>query len=217
MDGDYIGYGLYAVAYGTSIAAFLMTKINHLRILFVVSSGCYALYYFIFPLEPLWLDVVSEGAFVVINLCMLSYVLWGRSRTQFSSQEKHIYDACFAGLETHEFKKILAISDWRVLEPGQQPIYKNQPVTNIYYLFSGEVEILRDHSAPITRRAGTVLGEISYMLEEVASADVFVKDRCLLLVISQQKLQKICKKNDRIGAAVEAMMASQAATKLAAI
>ncbi len=113
MNYDYIGYGLYAVAYGTSIGAFLMTRISHLRVLFVISSGCYALYYLVFPKEPSWLDVVSEGAFVLINVCMLGYVAWGSSRAQFTSQEKHVYSACFADLETHEYKKILAISHWQ--------------------------------------------------------------------------------------------------------
>ena len=210
---DMMGYGLYAVAYGTSILAFLMTKINWLRVLFVVSSGCYALYYFIFPVEPLWLDVISEGAFVLVNVVMLSYVFWVSRRIKFTEPEQFLYKSCFESLDAHEFKKILSIAEWQVREPSAVLIKKDQHCEFLYCLFNGAVEIQGD-SVIKSRRTGSVLGELSYRLESTASATVLVKETCVLLAITQTKLRKLCKKNERISNAVDALLSSQMAIKL---
>ncbi len=211
---DYLGYGLYAIAYGTSILAFLMTRLDWLRMLFVLSSGCYALYYFIFPAEPLWLDVLSEGAFVLVNLAMLGYVYWIRRRTIFSDQEQHLYDRCFSTLDTHEFKKVLALGTWQIFEPPEQIIQREKNCDYLYCLFSGSVEIRTEVEPPVTRQAGSVLGELSYRLETVAKADVFVRDTSVLLALPQGALRKLCGSNERIKAAVDSLLSAQMASKL---
>lgn len=210
---DMLGYGLYAIAYGTSILAFLMTKINWLRALFVVSSGCYALYYYIFPAEPLWLDVLSEGAFVAVNVIMLSYVFWASRRIKFTEPEQYLYKSCFDTLDAHEYNKILAISQWQVREPGTALIEKDEPCEFLFCLFSGEVEIHGD-SVFRSGRTGSVLGELSYRLQSTASADVLVRETCVLLAITQTKLRKLCKSNERIANAVDALLSAQMAIKL---
>ncbi len=212
-SNDMLGYGLYAIAYGTSILAFLMTKINWLRVLFVVSSGCYALYYYIFPVEPLWLDVLSEGAFVAVNIVMLSYVFWSSWRISFSEPEQYLFKTCFDTLHAHEFKKVLSVSEWQVYDTGVVLITKNQACEYLYCLISGEVQI-QSESVTTSRHTGSVLGELSYRLESEASADVIVTETCVLLAIRQAKLRKLCKSNERISNAVDILLSSQMAVKL---
>ena len=59
-----IYYPLYAFAFFASILAFAMTSMQSLRLLIILSSTAYAVYYYLFPAEPLWLDVGSELAMV---------------------------------------------------------------------------------------------------------------------------------------------------------
>ena len=78
-------YVLYGIAFGTSMLAFLMTSMQKLRLLIALSSTSYALYYYFFPAEPLWLDVGSEVALVVINVYVLLYLAWSNSRPNLIS------------------------------------------------------------------------------------------------------------------------------------
>ncbi len=212
---DMLGYGLYAIAYGTSILAFLMTRINWLRVLFILSSACYALYYYIFPAEPLWLDVVTEGAFVAVNLLMLCFVFWAGKRIKFTQPEKHLFDTSFSSLQAHEFNKVLKISSWLALEPRTHITKKDKSCEFVYYLFSGSVEVSTDAGPAITRHAGSVIGEVSFMLETHATANVVAIDTIVLLAMPQARLRKLCKSNERIGSAVESLLSAQMATKLA--
>ncbi len=212
---DVLGYGLYAIAYGTSLLAFLMTRINWLRALFVLSSGCYALYYYIFPAEPLWLDVISEGAFVLVNLVMLSYVLWSSKRIKLTQPENYLYRHCFGELDKHEFKKILSIGRWQVTAPGAELIRRDHQCEYLYFLLSGEVEINDGEDTIATRRTGSVLGELSYRLESTATANVQVTETCMLLALPQQKLRKLCHSNERIGNAIAALLSAHMASRLA--
>ena len=76
-------YGLYGVAFAASMLAFVMTSMQKLRFLIVLSSTGFAVYYYFFPAEPLWLDVGSELALVLINGFMLIYLVWSNSRINF--------------------------------------------------------------------------------------------------------------------------------------
>ena len=190
MNTEMLGYGLYAVAYGTSILAFLMTRINLLRILFVISSASYSLYYFIFPAEPLWLDVISEGAFVIVNVFMLGVIFYNTKRAKFTTSEQFMYDSCFSSLDAYEFKKLIAISEWKIVEADYHLIKENTAITDIFYLFSGKADVVKKQNLVYTHEAGALLGELSYTLDQPSSANVFIRERSVLLVFSQKRLKK---------------------------
>ena len=214
MNTELLGYGLYTVAYGTSILAFLMTRINLLRILFVISSASYSLYYFIFPAEPLWLDVISEGAFVIVNVFMLGVIFYNTKRAKFTTSEQFMYDSCFSSLDTYEFKKLIAISEWKIVEADYHLIKENTAITDIFYLFSGKADVVKKQNLVYTHEAGALLGELSYTLDQPSSANVFIRERSVLLVFSQKRLKKLTNSNERIANAISALIIREISLKL---
>ncbi|MDB4223870.1 cyclic nucleotide-binding domain-containing protein [Granulosicoccus sp.] len=214
MNTEILGYGLYAIAYGTSILAFLMTRINYLRILFVISSASYALYYFIFPAEPLWLDVISEGAFVIVNIFMLGIVFYSSKRAKFTTSEHFLFDSCFSSLNAYEFKKLLAIAEWRIVEADYHLIKEDTAITDIFYLFSGKADVIKKDNLVYTHEAGALLGELSYALDQPTSADVIIRERSVLLVFSQKRLKKLTNSNERIADAIKALIIRELSLKL---
>lgn len=213
-DTENLGYVLYAIAYGTSLIAFVMTRINWLRALFVLSSACYALYYYIFPAEPLWLDIISEGAFVLINLFMLGYVFWTSTRIRLTTQEQHIYDSHFSSTAIQDFAKIIKLAKWEVRESGLVLIEDKMPVSRLYYLFSGEAKISLRNGTSVVRPSGSIFGELSYRTNNPASGTVLVSDTSVIASWDQKSLQKLCRSNNRIAAAIDSLLSTQMATKL---
>jgi CRP/FNR family cyclic AMP-dependent transcriptional regulator len=217
MDGDSTSiffYVLYAVAYAVSVIAFMMTNIQLLRLMVVVSSAAYVVYYYGFPTEPLWLDVISELAFVLINVFMMLYLVWGNSRIKFDQREQFLYEHEFSGLNRVDFGKLLKISEWVLNAADHVYTEEGKELKYIYYLVSGRAEAKLPDGATVKIPLGNVIGEVSYRLKCPASATVTSTESCLCLRWEQNELRKLCDKTDSIRLAVDSVLSSHMAKKL---
>ncbi|MCW8924997.1 MAG: cyclic nucleotide-binding domain-containing protein [Xanthomonadales bacterium] len=207
-------YTLYGLAFGASMLAFLMTSMQKLRLLIVLSSTAYAVYYFYYPAEPLWLDVGAELALVLINGLMMFYLVWSNSRIRFNQHEQFLYEHEFADLTKVEFSQLLKISEWHLEAKGFVYAVKGQPLTDIYYLVSGHTEAELPDGSTVKVPGGSVIGEVSYRLGCPASATVTGTEACMCLRWDQDELQALCNKTPNIKRAVDHVLSSHMARKL---
>ncbi len=207
-------YGLYGIAFAASMLAFLMTNMQKLRFLIVLSSTAYAIYYYFYPAEPLWLDVGSELGLVVINGYMLAYLAWSNSRIKFDQREQFLYEHEFSDLTRVEFNRLLQISEWHLEAKGFVYTVEGQPLEDIYYLVSGdaEAELPDGNIVPVPR--GNLIGEVSYRLQCPASATVTGLDSCMCLRWNQDKLRALCARHINIKRALDNVLSSNMARKL---
>lgn len=209
-----IYYVLYGFAFGASMLAFLMTSMQKLRFLIVLSSTAYAIYYYFYPAEPLWLDVGSELALVVINGFMMVYLIWSNSRIKFDQREQFLYENEFSDLTRVEFNQLLKISEWHLEAPGFVYTVEGQPLTDIFYLISGRAQAKLPDGSTVTLPQGNVIGEVSYRLECPASATVTSTESCMCLRWNQNELRALCNKTLNIKRAVDNVLSSHMARKL---
>jgi len=209
-----IYYLLYAFAFLVSMLAFIMTSMQKLRLLIVLSSAAYAIYYYMFPAEPLWLDVGSELALVGINGLMLIFLAWSNSRIRFDQREQFLYDHEFSDLTRVEFDQLLKISEWQLLRADYVFTIAGKELYDIFYLVSGRAnaQLAGGNSAIIYE--GSVIGEVSYRLKCPASATVTALNSCMCLRWRQDKLRALCKKNINIKRTLDTVLSSQMAKKL---
>jgi CRP-like cAMP-binding protein len=207
-------YGLYGFAFAASMLAFLMTNMQKLRFLIVLSSIAYAIYYYFYPAEPLWLDVGSELALVVINGFMMVYLAWSNSRIKFDQREQFLYENEFSGLTRVEFNRLLKISEWHLEATGFVYTVEGRPLSDIYYLISGHAEAELPDGSTVNLPQGNVIGEVSYRLKCPASATVTSTESCMCLRWSQDDLRTLCDKTINIKRAVDNMLSSHMARKL---
>jgi len=199
-------YVLYGIAFAASMLAFVMTSMQKLRFLIVVSSTAYAIYYYFYPAEPLWLDVGSELALVLINGFMMVYLAWSNSRIRFDQREQFLYE--------HEFSDLTRVSEWHLEGPNFVYTIAAQPLSDIYYLISGHAEAALPDGNTVTLPQGNVIGEVSYRLECPASATVTSTESCMCLRWNQEELRSLCDKTLNIKRAVDNMLSSHMARKL---
>ncbi len=209
-----IYYLLYTFAFLASLLAFVMTDMQKLRFLIVLSSLAYTVYYYMFPAEPLWLDVGSEMALVVINGFMLVYLAWSNSRIKLDQREQFLYDHEFSDLTLVEFNQLLKISDWQLEPAGHVYTVIGQELEDIFYLVSGRAEAKLPDGSSVMVHEGSVIGEVSYRLQCPASATVTAVDSCMCLRWNQDELRALCKKNENIKRALDAVLSSHMARKL---
>ncbi|MGD8384100.1 MAG: cyclic nucleotide-binding domain-containing protein [Lysobacterales bacterium] len=211
---ELIFYVLYAFAFAASLLAFAMTSIQKLRFLIVLSSSAYAVYYWLFPAEPLWLDIGSELSLISINGFMIVYMAWSNSRIKFDQREQFLYENEFSDLTRFEFNQLLKISAWELKGAGHVYTVAGQRLQDIFYLVSGraKAELPDGHSVVVSE--GSVIGEVSFRLECPASATVTGTDSCMCLRWNQQELKKLCDKYPNIKRVVDNVLSSHMARKL---
>jgi hypothetical protein len=217
MEGDATTiayYVLYALAYGVSVVAFMMTNIQILRLLVILSSSGYVVYYYGFPAEPLWLDVVSELTFVLVNAFMILYLMWGNSKVKFGQREQFLYENEFSSLSRVDFAKLLKISKWCLDGKGHTYTEIGEPLEHIYYLVSGRAEAVLGDGSRGRVPQGSVIGEVSFRLESPASATVTSMESCLSLRWNQAELRALCEKVENIRLAVDNVLSSHMARKM---
>ena len=209
-----IYYLLYAFAFLASMLAFAMTSMQSLRLLIVLSSTAYAIYYYLFPAEPLWLDVGSEIALVAINGFMIVWLAWTNSRVKFDQREQFLYEHEFSDLTRVEFNQILKISEWELKGAGFVYTVAGNPLKDIFYLVSGRSEAELPDGGRVTINEGSVIGEVSYRLKCPASATVTALDSCMCLRWNQDELRALCSKNENIKRTLDTVLSSHMAQKL---
>lgn len=207
-------YLLYGLAFAASMLAFLMTSMQKLRFLIVLSSTAYAIYYYFYPAQPLWLDVGSELALVVVNGFMMVYLAWSNSRVKFDQREQFLYDNEFSDLTRVEFNRLLKISEWHLEASGFVYTVEGQELTDIYYLISGRAEAELPDGSTVTVPQGNVIGEVSYRLKCPASATVTGTESCMCLRWNQDELRSLCDRTVNIKRAVDNVLSSHMARKL---
>jgi hypothetical protein len=207
-------YLLYGFAFIASMLAFTMTNMQKLRFLIVLSSAAYAIYYYAFPAEPLWLDVGSEFALIVINGFMMVWLAWSNSRIKFDQREQFLYDNEFSDLSRVEFNQVLQISEWHLEGPGHVYTVEGQILKDLFYLISGkaEAELPNGNTVPVLQ--GNVIGEVSYRLQCPASATVTSTESCMCIRWEQEALRALCNKNENIKRVVDVVLSSHMARKL---
>ena len=207
-------YLLYGFAFGSAMLAFAMTNMEKLRLLIVLSSTAYAVYYHAYPAEPLWLDVGSEFALIGINGFMLVFTLWSNSRIKFNQREQALFENEFCELTRIEFAKLLRLSEWQLERAGYVFTHIGEEMDDIYYMVSGRAEAkLADDSIAIIHE-GSVIGEVSFRLRCPASATVTAADTCMCLRWSQNELRALCQKNGNIKKVLDSLFSSEMAKKL---
>ena len=211
---DWFGYTIYFIAYIAALGAFGCSSIFWLRVLTIFSSACFVVYYYIIPADPLWLDIFSEGALVVINAAMIA-LLWYREKSiRFSEEEKELYATIFSRFSPFEFYKLIKAGKWQTFSPDDVLTKQGKKVPALYFIYNGEVNVVVDGKTIVQLRDGYFVGEMSFTLEQAANADVVVAVPTRILYWPQDILQDLLKRNPAMKNAVEAMITQDLAKKL---
>jgi len=207
-------YLIYAIAYGMSVAAFSFNSITVLRILTVISSTCYALYYFIFPTDPLWLDIVTESVLVVINIVMLLY-LWSKQRQLlFNTEEKEIHKAIFSTLTPFQFFKLMKSASWVNIAENIKLLGKGDPVNSIYFIYNGKANVVLSPDRNVELADGYFIGERSFTLGNISNADVYTSKPSRMVQWKQADLKDLFKRNPELQKSFNDIISMDMAKKL---
>ena len=98
---------------------------------------------------------------------------------------------------------LLDIGLWGKAEPGTVFTHQGRPVNHLIYLASGRADVMVDDKLVARCDAGAMIGEVTYLTGEPASATVRAADPVLCLRFDAATLRGFLSRNPDIRAILE--------------
>ncbi|MGI9407760.1 MAG: hypothetical protein ACR2O4_15405 [Hyphomicrobiaceae bacterium] len=196
------------------VIAFLVRDQLWLRLLVLVATLLYIGYYYFVPEEPLWDAIAWSVVLGLANLYITLQIVLERTTYSLSEEEKKLYDA-FDTMTPGEFRKMLKIGTWHDGDGVTRLTTENATNENLYFVLHGESVVEKSgRSFPIPERV--FVGEVAYFLKCHASATVTVPRGGRYISWPRQALETLERKNPGIRVALQSLMNTDMAGKVAA-
>jgi hypothetical protein len=121
------------------------------------------------PLAAFW-----WGRLLAVNLALLARRLRRDRRARFTPDEEAMVSALLPGLEPARARHLLDQGFWLSGERGDVLTREEEPVGHLYYLAAGEARVMSQGRQVGTCRAGDLIGEVTVLSGEQASATVIL-------------------------------------------
>ncbi|WP_308917062.1 cyclic nucleotide-binding domain-containing protein [Jannaschia sp. LMIT008] len=195
------------------LSGFLFRDEVALRSLIVVGSSFYLIYYATVGDTPLWDALLASVAIISVNLAMLLVIGRERSLLGLSPLGREVVAA--TGLAPGQVRALLrhampvtAETDLDLIRAGRMP-------EAIWLVLSGPVDVRRDGRTMPLRR-GNFAGELAYMLDRPATADVVARPGSRAVGWEVGRLRTLLRRRPVLDARLTALMGTDVARKLAA-
>ena len=196
------------------LASYSVRDILWLRILTVVAALCLLPYYFGCGAEPLWEAIAWNGLFIGVNLFQILLLVRERWPVQLEGLERDIYERIFHTLTPGEFQKLLKLGSWKQHAPEAVLVGHGTVVDEMMVLCEGEAKVLIGDDEVARLKEGQFVGEMSFLTQKKASANVVSAGETTVLSWPQRELQAYLDKNGGMAFKVQGVLGQDLVRKL---
>ena len=195
------------------VIGFLVRDELALRLLVLVGTIFYLLYYFLFPSVPLWDAIITTCILGSANLFIISRVIIERTTLGMTDDMKSLYEH-FTTLTPGQFRSIYKLGTHHVADKPTLLCNENGTADKLYFLQSGGATVSKN-GANFEIPSGIFLGEIAFILDGKYSADVNANPQSQFYTWDFSALRKIMSKKPDLNNAMIALFNKDLASKLA--
>ena len=178
---------------------------------------------------PLWLPIRWNALFVAINVFWVAKLYYDETaaRRWSSEEERALYAKHFAHMPMHEFKTLMRHGEWREVERGFEFTREGRANTHVHVLAEGSADVFVGGRAVNKMRAGSFVGEMSFMRSvagsnakkkqmkpRLASATVIAAEPARIFCWEDSALRRLMRDNEQIKAGTQAAFGVGLAEKL---
>lgn len=168
----------------------------------------------------IWTHDMATTAWMGILLAVALFLLLrnalaGRN-IRFSSEEKALLDSLVEGLSNSQARHLMDQGLWLTGKEGDVLTREGEPVERLYYLAEGEALVTSGGRRVGMCRAGDLVGELSVLSGEAASATVTLSGPARFWCAPADDLRPYVEANEDIRRAVEHAFATALKAKLRA-
>ncbi len=156
------------------------------------------------------------GLLLACCLALLARQLYERRSVRFSDDEKGMLDAMVAGLSQARARHLIDQGIWLTGTEGDVLTREGEPVEHLYYLAEGEARVMSQGSQVGLCRAGDLVGELTVLSGEKASATVILNGPARFWCAPAEDLRPYVEAHEDIQRAIEHGFATALKAKLRA-
>jgi hypothetical protein len=183
-----------------------------LRGLLLIGTFCYIIYYYFIADAPLWDAIWASSVIGATNLVMMLVILREKSTIGMAPNFLNLYRS-FPTLNPGQFRKIMKHADWIVAKVDTQLCTQNVRPDYLYFVSAGEMVLRRDGS-DVRIGPGNFIGEISFLIDGPATADVIAPKGVEYVRWDREHLAVQMNKSMRLSNAISALFNKDIAQKL---
>jgi hypothetical protein len=156
------------------------------------------------------------GLLLATCLILLGRNLWERRNIRFSDDEKKMIESLVAGLSQSGARHLIDQGLWLTGRKGDVLTREGEPVDHLYYLADGEARVMSMGRQVGTCRAGDLIGELTVLSGETASATVILDGPARFWCAPAENLKPYVEAHEDIRRAIEHGFATALKAKLRA-
>lgn len=195
------------------VIGFLVRDEILLRLLILIGSMLYILYYYYISDTPLWDAIWASAVIGLTNIVMIGVIWYERSTIGMSPSLLSLY-RYFPTLNPGQFRRIMREASWHVAQADTKITIRSHPLDHLYFITKGDVSIERQGRSS-TLKEGNFIGEISFLIGGDATATITVPKGGEYVAWDRDKLETLMRKSLKLSNALNALFNIDIARKLA--
>lgn len=204
---------LVLAAGGMFCLGYLIINQVVLRIMVLIGTSLYIIYYAIAAETPLWSAIWVSVAMVVTNLIGL-FSLWLRaSPLSIPRRYRDVYEH-FKILPPGDFRKLMRAASRRTRPAKHELTQVGNPVDTLTYVIDGGVDVMKSGQT-FALPNGIFVGEVAYLTGNTASATVVLTKDSDVLEWNIADLRRQARRDVQFRLAMDAMISLDLAGKVA--
>jgi len=193
--------------------AYVFSKQITLRILLLIGTAFYLIYYFNASDTPLWPAIFGTSIIASTSIFGLVKLVINSSELIIARDHLPIF-RLFPGLEPGTFNKLMQAGEVRYLK-DKEVLTKKGIIPSHLFLILEEVVDVKKKKFKFQVGKGSFIGEVSMMQNSAATATVYGRSDTKVIAWPRINLEKTMAKDNRFKLALEALIARDMARKLA--
>jgi hypothetical protein len=208
------------IYYATHIAsiltliAYLLKDILWLRVVTIFACIAGIIFNYFVTSHPLWPVINWNIVFIVINVVQIAIIIRERRGVEFTEEEQELYQTLFKNFAPFEFMKLLRLGEWKDARAGQLLTVQGQRLENVLLIYNGLAMVEANGQEVAQLKDGSLVGEMSFVSEGVASATVRVIQPTRYLSWPKADLRHMLRRNPSMSYAMEKVFTADLVKKL---
>ena len=185
-----------------------------LRSLLILSFATGLIYNAMPPVGPLWLVLFWLAVYVVINVFRISTKLAETRSVKFNEEEAELRETVFPEFTPVEFAKLMRIGAWKSVAAGATLTTQGEAVSEVSVVQSGHLAVEVDGHHVHTMKDGEIVGEMSFIGGNPASATVRTLTPTRYVAWLQPALRALLARNPAMSSAMRSVFSAELTRKL---
>lgn len=160
--------------------------------------------------------LAGAGAVLLAAVALIARRLWEDARIAFSPDEREMLGRLFTELPKSRARHLIDQGLWLAGKAGDVLTREGEPVDHLYYLAEGEARVIAMGSEVGLCRAGDLIGELTVLSGETASATVILNTAARFWCAPADDLRPYVEAHEDVRRAIEHGFATVLKSKLRA-